>query len=93
MDRPMIRLQGLEWYILPSERRKLFLFSDGLNIPLRDKKRGELIEDYIQNAIRHYSGDEYFTKWLNKMNDLIYAWDIDFVDVDNQLDEFYSTEF
>ena len=91
-DGPLMGLLALDWEGLPFERRKLFLFSDGVNVPLKDDKRAELIIDFMQNT-RGGSDDGYLEKWLKKMNDLICPWEMDFLDADSELDEIYSTLF
>lgn len=85
-------LLSLDWGGLPFERRKLFLFSDGVNIPLRDEKRAELIVDFMQNT-RGIPDDGYLENWLKKMNDLICPWKMDFLDVDDEIVQFHSTLF
>jgi hypothetical protein len=84
----------LDWNILSRERRKLFFYNDGVSIPVRDKKRKKLINEYVDNVIegRCYS-DEYLPEWLSKMDNLIESWNFDFIDVDANLEQLYPTEF
>lgn len=88
----MSRLSEQDWSILPFERRKLFLFSDGVAIPLGDEKRNELITEFMKNN-SEYPNDEYLKDWLNKMNGLICSWEMEFVDTDIKFNEIYSTRF
>lgn len=77
---------NLNWKELPKERRKLFFCNDGMNIPLKDKPRKELIMDYVDNMIVNAPADQnYLDGWLLKMNDLVESWNIDFVDVDSEM--------
>jgi hypothetical protein len=86
MNNLMDEFCNLNWKKLPKERKKLFFCNDGIDIPIRDKPRKELIMDYVENMIVNAPAHQnYLDGWLLKMNELIESWNIDFIDVDSEI--------
>lgn len=84
----------LDWNQLPKERRRLFLRNDGLDIPIRDRTRKDLILDYVKNVVEDGpANDEYLNQWLSKMSELIECWDINFIDVGSSIEPCNPTKF
>ena len=78
---------NLDWQNLPTERRTLFFRNDGLDIPVIDKTRKELLSDYMNNVVEEgLPSDEYLDNWLSTMNGLVERWQFDFSDVDSLVD-------
>jgi len=76
----------LDWNRLSVERRKLFIRNDGLCIPVKDDTREELLYEFIEyNLELSTMNDDFLGKWLNKIEEYIESWNIDFVDVDSHL--------
>jgi hypothetical protein len=76
----------LDWNCLSIERRKLYIRNDGLCIPVRDDIRKKLIYEFIEyNLELSTMRYDFSDRWLNKIEEYIESWNIDFVDVDSHL--------
>ena len=78
----------LDWNHLPKKRKKLFLRNDGTSIPIKDEIRKKLLYDYIENVVEYpLSNDEFFNRWLVKMDRYIECWNFDYVENDDSICE------
>jgi len=71
----------LDWNHLHIERKKLFIQNDGASIPIKDEIRKKMLYDYIKNVVEYpLLNDEFFNKWLIKIDKYIECWNFDYMD-------------